>query len=93
VLHEDLQADIVGEDSRAGSSSVIAAHVRCRGIQLGEQETGLRASSVANNISRNGESVGDQFLKDRRYRSAGRQFAFEEVNVRLHRPLAFQSAP
>ena len=64
VIHEGLQADVVGEDRLSGLSdaAVAAARVRCAGVELGEEETGLRAASVADDESGQGEAVLDEVL-------------------------------
>ena len=67
MLHEDLQTDIVREDGLTRTRSWGAAihstrHVRRTGVELGEQETSLRASLVTDNVSRNGESISEEVL-------------------------------
>lgn len=75
MLHKSLQRDVVRKDSlRVLSEAAVGARrVSRRWIQLGEQETCLRAPGVAHNKSRQGKSVLNQFLrraKSRQYRNA-----------------------
>lgn len=67
MLHEHLQADVVGENSlaRAGAASRAVharRHVCCRGVQLGQQETRLTTALVANDVSRNREPINQKLL-------------------------------
>lgn len=64
MVHERLQTDIIREDSlrRLAHTAVALRCVRCRGVKLAEQETGLRASGVANNETRQREAVLDKVL-------------------------------
>ena len=73
MFHEDLQAHIVGEDrlsrARACSRAVHARrHMRCRRIQLRQQEPRLTAALVAHDVPWDREPVDEQVLRicDRR---------------------------
>jgi hypothetical protein len=64
VVHECLQADVVGENrlSILCDAAVAAGSVRCAGVELGEQETGLRSTGVADDETGQREAVLDEFL-------------------------------
>ena len=67
MLHEYLQTDIVREDGLTRTRSWGAAihstrHVRRTGVELGQQETSLRASLVTDNVTWDGETVNEQVL-------------------------------
>jgi hypothetical protein len=63
VIHECLQRDVISEDGLGGHTTTISTSgVRGRRIQLGQQETGLRATGITNNESRQGETVRNEFL-------------------------------
>ena len=64
MVHEGLQTDIVGENglSCLRNASVAAGCVRCRGIELAEQETRLRTAGVTDDESRQWESVLNELL-------------------------------
>ena len=64
MVHERLQADVVGEDClrRLAHATVGARRVRRRGVELGQQEAGLRAAGVADDEAGQGEAVLDQLL-------------------------------
>jgi len=66
VIHERLQTNIVGEDGlcRLTDTAVRARRVRCRRIELGEQETGLRTAGVTDDETGQREAVLDEFLGD-----------------------------
>jgi hypothetical protein len=65
VVHESLQADIVGENrlSSLSNAAVVARSVRCAGVELGEQETSLRSAGVADDESGKREAVLDEVLE------------------------------
>ena len=58
MVHEGLQTDIVGENglSCLRNASVAASCVRCRGIELAEQETRLRTAGVTDDESKIGRA-------------------------------------
>ena len=64
MIHESLQADIVGENrlSSLCNATIAAGGVCCAGVELGEQETGLRSASVADNETGKRETVLDEVL-------------------------------
>ena len=67
MLHEDLQADVVREDSLAGAAARGCAvhacrHVRRRRVELRQQEPRLATALVAHNVPRDREAVDEQFL-------------------------------
>jgi len=65
MIHESLQTDIVGENRlrRLRHPAAVPAarrtRVRRTGVQLGEQETRLRAARVADDEAGEGEAVLD----------------------------------
>jgi hypothetical protein len=65
MIHKSLQADIVGEDGLGGltDTAVARGRVRGRGVEFGEEETGLRATGVTDDESGQGEAVLDEFLR------------------------------
>lgn len=68
VVHERLQTDIIGEDglcSLLHTTIACRARVRRRGVELGEQETGLRTAGVADDETGQWEAVLDEFLRKR----------------------------
>ena len=64
VVHECLQADIVGENrlSSLRDATVAAGSVCCAGVELGEQETSLRSTGIANDETGKREAVLDKVL-------------------------------
>lgn len=63
MFHEDLQADVVGEDGLTLSARTVpSAHVSRRRVEFREQEPGLGTTGVAHDVSWNRESVRDEFL-------------------------------
>jgi hypothetical protein len=66
MVHEGLQADIVGEDGLCGlrNTAIGTSGVCGRWIQFRQQETSLRTAGIANDKSRQWEAVLDEFLKD-----------------------------
>ena len=54
VLHKDLQTDVVRENRLAGRTAACTVqttgHVRCRWVQLGEEEAGLGAALIADDV-------------------------------------------
>lgn len=65
MLHEHLQGNIICEDSSATSSRRAihsAAHMRSRRVEFRQQETCLRTVLVTDNVSRDGEAVGQKIL-------------------------------
>lgn len=64
VLHEYLETDVVGEDCLAWCCGTIAASAGVCGtwVELGEQETCLRASLVTDDVSWDRETVLEQLL-------------------------------
>jgi len=66
VVHERLQTDVVGEDGlrRLTDTAVRARRVRCRRVELGKQETGLRTASVTDDETGQREAVLNEFLGD-----------------------------
>ncbi|RUS28971.1 hypothetical protein BC938DRAFT_481224 [Jimgerdemannia flammicorona] len=63
MLHEHLQADIICEDGRPLRRSIGAArYVRRRRVELGEQETSLRAALVADDVTGDGETIREEIL-------------------------------
>jgi hypothetical protein len=75
MLHKNLQRDVIGEDrGRSARSAVRAsAHVRRRRIQLGEKESSLGSALVADDVSRDRVSVGEQVLDREAERKRGRK--------------------
>ena len=65
MVHECLQADIVGENrlSSLRNATVAAGSVRRARVEFGEQETSLRSAGVANNEARKREAVLDEVLR------------------------------
>ena len=65
MIHKRLQADIIRKDglSSLADSAVRARRVCRRGVELGKQETGLRAAGITNDESREGEAVLDELLQ------------------------------
>lgn len=65
VVHKGLQADVVGENGLCGlaDAAVCARRVRGRGVELGEEETCLRTTGVADNETRQREAILDEFLQ------------------------------
>lgn len=62
MIHERLQADVVGEDGlgRLGHAAIARGRRVRRGrVELGEQETGLGAACVADDEAWEGEAVLD----------------------------------
>lgn len=66
MIHESLQADVVGENGLGGlgNAAVAARRVRSAGVELGEQETGLRAAGVTDDETGQGETVLDEILSN-----------------------------
>ena len=68
MLHEYLQTDIVREDGLSASCRCIAVHasrhVCCRGIELGEEETSLRSTLIADDVTRDGEALRKEILNN-----------------------------
>lgn len=67
MLHEYLQADIIRKDglpSRTTRAVHGTRHMGSGRVQLGEQETSLTSSLVANNVPGNRESVDEEVLND-----------------------------
>lgn len=63
VIHECLQRDVISEDGLRGHTTTVSAgSVRGRRVQLGQQETGLRATGVTDNKPGQRETVGNEFL-------------------------------
>ncbi len=63
VVHECLQRDVISEDGLRRHTTTISASSVCgRGVQLRQQETGLRATGVTNDESRQRETVSNEFL-------------------------------
>jgi len=65
MVHEGLQRNIVCEDGLGGrrsSAAVRACRVGRRWIQLGQQEPGLRAASIAYDKARQREAVRNEIL-------------------------------
>lgn len=65
MIHKGLQANIIREDrlcSLRHAAVARGARVRGRRVELGEQETSLRAASVADDEARKWEAVLDEFL-------------------------------
>lgn len=64
MVHKRLQADIICEDglSCLTDTSVRGRSMRSRGIQLSEQETSLRATSIADDESWKRETVLNEVL-------------------------------
>lgn len=68
MLHEDLQTDVISVDETAScpsSSCTVgtARHVRRGRVELGEEETGLGPSRVADDVSRDRVPVRQQILQ------------------------------
>jgi hypothetical protein len=68
VLHKHLQTDVVCEDglpiARTRSGTVhVCRHVRCRGVQLREKETGLTSALIANDVTWDWLPFGQKVLK------------------------------
>ena len=62
MIHESLQADVVGEDGlgRLGHAAIARGRRVRRGrVELGEQETGLGAAGVADDEAGEREAVLD----------------------------------
>lgn len=69
MLHENLQAHVVREDrlprARARGRAVHArGHVRRRRVQFRQKETRLTTALVADDVPRDREAIGEQFLQD-----------------------------
>ena len=64
MVHECLQTDVVGEDGLCGlrDTTVGSSSVCCRRVELAEQETGLRATSIAHNETGKWETILDELL-------------------------------
>lgn len=63
MVHESLQRDIISEDGlRRHTSAVSSCRVGGRWVQLGQKETSLGATSIANDETGQWETVGNQFL-------------------------------
>lgn len=64
MIHKRLQAHIVRENRlcRLRNTAVATSRMRGRRVELGEEESGLRATSVAYDEAGEGEAVLDQFL-------------------------------
>ena len=64
MIHECLQTNVIREDGlrRLAHTTVALCRMRCRWVELAEQETRLRASSIANNETRQREAVLDEIL-------------------------------
>ena len=95
MLHEHLQADIIGEDCLACSPGRITVHtrrhVRRRWVQLRKQESRLTASLVADNVSRDRETIDEQILNRRRQSNYPTQL--QTMHIPAHLPQAHQEAP
>ena len=67
MIHKSLQADVVGENrlSRLADTSVARRGVRRRRVELGEQKTGLGATGITDDESRQREAVLDEFLREK----------------------------
>lgn len=65
MVHESLQTDIIREDGlcRLTDTAIGAGRVRGRRVELGQQETSLRATGVADDESGQREAVLDEFLE------------------------------
>lgn len=66
MLHEDLQADIIGKNRlTCPTRRAVHAprHVRRRWVQLRQQESSLTASLVADDIAWDGEAIHKQLLR------------------------------
>lgn len=60
--------DVVGEDGLTRSLLAVsraAGHMRGRRVELGYEETRLRAASVGDDIPRQRETLGEQILRPR----------------------------
>ena len=64
MIHKRLQTNIIRENRLRALTdpSVRGARVRGAGIELGEQEAGLRAAGVADDEAREGKAVLDEIL-------------------------------
>ena len=64
MIHKRLQANIVGKDRlcRLAHTTIALCSMRCRRIELGQQETRLRTTSVTDNETRQREAVLDEIL-------------------------------
>ena len=65
MLHKHLQAHIVRKDRLPASRSSpirVARHVRRRRVQLAQQEPRLTSTLIANDVSRDGQTVFQQLL-------------------------------
>ena len=64
VIHKSLQGHVIREDglSGLGNASVGARGVRGGRVEFGEQETRLGATGIADDETREGEAILDEFL-------------------------------
>ena len=66
MFHEHLQTDIIRKDGRTCTwtrTVRVARHVRRRWVEFGQQETSLRTPLVTDDITRNRQTVFEQFLR------------------------------
>lgn len=65
MIHEGLQGDIVCEDGLRCHAPAVTSSGMCGGrVELGQKETCLRTTSIANNETRQWETIGNEFLRE-----------------------------
>lgn len=65
MVHKGLQRHIISKDSLGvlrTHAAISSSSVGGRWVELRQEESGLRTSSITNNESRKWESVGDEIL-------------------------------
>jgi hypothetical protein len=63
MVHKGLQRNVVGEDCLRRYTSTITSCSMCRGwVELGQKETRLGATGIANDESGQRETIRDKFL-------------------------------
>lgn len=64
MVHEGLQGDIVCEDGLRCHTPAVTSSGVCGGrVELGQKETCLRTTSIANNETRQWEAISNEFLQ------------------------------
>jgi hypothetical protein len=65
VVHEGLQRHVVCENSLSGRGSyttIWTSGVCSRWVELGQEESSLRTTSITNNKARKRKAIGDEIL-------------------------------
>ena len=62
MIHKGLQGDIICEYRLRCHAATISTGVCGRGVELRQEETRLRTTSIANNETRQWETIGNKVL-------------------------------